>query len=53
MISEFKVVFAGENNEIECTDFADGMLLIRDAEGDTILISKDQLMEIIDKLKGE
>jgi hypothetical protein len=53
MVSEFRTVFAGENDEIQCTDFEDGILFIKDAEGDTIMISKDQLIELIDKLKGE
>lgn len=53
MTDEFRTIYAGDSQEIKCTDFEDGVLFIRDAEGDTIMITKDQLIELVDKLKGE
>ena len=52
MTDEFRTIVVGENEGlIECTVFGDGMLMLKDSENATILISEDQLSELISKLK--
>jgi hypothetical protein len=52
MTSDFRVFTVGENgNQIQVTDFRDGMIMLEDGEKGTVLISLDQLTELIDKLK--
>ena len=51
-MESFRTFFIGENeNIIEVTDFRDGMLYLKDGEGAVILMSVDQLTELITKLK--
>ena len=43
----------GTGNPLEVTNFEDGNVMLQDGEGAMILISLDQLTELITKLKGE
>jgi hypothetical protein len=53
-MADFKTIIVDDvTNPGECTVCSDGMLMIKDGENDRILISVDQLTELIDKLKGE
>lgn len=54
MISEFRTFTVGESeNQITVTDFRDGMIFLEDGKGAKVLMSIDQLTELIDKPKGE
>jgi hypothetical protein len=52
-MADFKtIIVEDDNNPVECTVFSDGMLMIKDGENDTILISEEQLVSIYKQLKG-
>lgn len=51
---DFEILTLGDGeNRLLVTVFGDGAYLIEDGEGAQILISKDQIKELIEKIGGE